>query len=172
MECYQTAQTNIQYIIGKKSSGDNSLAPHGQDQSEEYLLLAELHNNIAGAATENNDADTARLHFENYKNLLQDRDKINRNVSDTRLASAFFNVGLSYTMKGDYSSALPYYQDALKEAETLPHPKCKIARTLALVNLGLTRWLMEEYDESSDLLETALRERELLLGVNDRESMM
>jgi tetratricopeptide (TPR) repeat protein len=172
MDCYQTAQTNIQYIISTKSSHGLSLVADSQNQSEEYLLLAEVHNNIAGAATEDNDADTARHHFTIYKEMLQDSEKINRNVSDSRLTSSLYNLGMSHTMKGDYNNALPYFQEALQEAASLPHPQSKIARSLALINLGLTRWLMEEYDESASLLETALQERELLLGPNDRQSMM
>jgi tetratricopeptide (TPR) repeat protein len=149
-----------------------SLVADSQNQSEAYLLLAEVHNNIAGAATEDNDAETARHHFTIYKDMLQDSEKINRNVSDSRLTSSLYNLGMSYTMKGDYNNALPYFQEALQEAASLPHPQSKIARSLALTNLGLTRWLMEEYNESASLLETALQERELLLGPNDRQSMM
>ncbi|KAH8587276.1 hypothetical protein B0O99DRAFT_656491 [Bisporella sp. PMI_857] len=144
-----------------------------QDEGRGYFLLAETHNNIAGAATEYNDADTALHHFKVYNNMLQDKQRGKINVADSRLTSSFFNLGMSYTMMGDYENATTNFKQALEEAEKLPDPKnSKLARSLALTNLGLTKWLMEDQTEAAKLLERALKEREELLGPNDRQSMI
>jgi hypothetical protein len=80
---------------------------------------------------------------------------------------------MSHIMKGDYESAVKSMGQALGEAERLEDPKkVKAARSLGLINLALTYWLMERHDEAAQTLETALRERVELLGPNDRQSMM
>lgn len=144
-----------------------------QDKYKANRLHAETHNNIAGSATEVNDADTALHHFKIYNQMLINEHKNQTNVLDSRLTSSFFNVGLSYTMKGAYEDAIPCFQQALTEAEKLTDAtKVKVARALSLINLGLTLWLMQRSDEALDCLQTALKEREELLGPNDRQSMM
>ena len=144
-----------------------------QERIKANRLHAETHNNIAGSATEVNDADTALHHFKIYNQMLMDEHKYQTNVVDSRLTSSFFNVGLSYTMKGTYEDAIPCFEHALTEAEKLADPaKVKVARSLALINLGLTLWLMQRLKEALNCLQTALKERVELLGPNDRESMM
>jgi tetratricopeptide (TPR) repeat protein len=137
------------------------------------LLLAEIHNNTAGAAVEYNDADLALAHFQIYNKMLVTEHEGQTTVADSRLTSSFFNVGLSYAMRGDYDDATKYFNLALGEAERLSEPRqVKFARSLALINLGMTYWLVDRQEETSELLKTALREREELLGPNDRQSMM
>ena len=76
-------------------------------------------------------------------------------------------------MRGDYDDATKYFNLALGEAERLSESRqIKFARSLALINLGMTYWLVDRQEEASELLKTALREREELLGPNDRQSMM
>lgn len=105
--------------------------------------------------------------------MLIDEHKGETLVIDSRLASSFYNLGLSYTMKGSYHDAIPCFDQALTEAERLTDPtKVKVARTLALINQGLTYWLMERLNEALQCLQTALKEREAMLGTNDRQSMM
>lgn len=135
--------------------------------------MAELHRNIAGSAHNLNDADTASKHFQIYNNMLKERYIGVTVVPDSRLTSSFFNVGLCYTMKGKYDEAIVWYTQALIEAERLPDPiKIKGARSLALTNLGLTYWLMDLLGDALEVLTTALREREEIVGPNDRQSMM
>lgn len=144
-----------------------------KDRERASQLHAETHNNIGGSATELNDADTALRHFRIYNQMLTDEHKGQTHMYDSRLTSSFFNVGLSHTMKGTYGDAIPYFEQALTEAERLADPaKVKVGRALALTNLGLTLWLMERMDKALECLQTALREREELLGPNDRQSMM
>lgn len=105
--------------------------------------------------------------------MLKDEHEDQIDIIDSRFASSFYNVGLSYTMKGTYEDAVPYFTQALTEAERLADPaKIKVARALALINLGLTRWLMQRLPEALECFQTALTEREELLGPNDRQSMM
>jgi tetratricopeptide (TPR) repeat protein len=163
----------VQHIISTKQRQGLSPISTAHDEGKDYFLLAETHNNIAGAATEYNDADTALHHFKVYNKMLTGDQKGKINVADSRLTSSFFNLGMSYTMKEDYENAITNFKEALEEAEKLPDPKnSKLARSLALINLGLTQWLMEDQTEAARLLERALKEREELLGPNDRQSMM
>ena len=74
--------------------------PITKNINKAHRLHAETHNNIAGSATEVNDADTALHHFKIYNQMLIDEHKDQTNVTDSRLPSSFFNVGLSPTMKG------------------------------------------------------------------------
>lgn len=77
-----------------------------QDIEKANHLHAETHDNIAGSATEVNDADTALCHFKIYNQMLMDEHKDKIDVVDSRLTSSFFNVGLSYTMKGAYKDGM------------------------------------------------------------------
>lgn len=129
-----------------------------------------IHNNIAGSAVEFNDAETALHHFHIYNKMLKDKIAGQATVADSRLTSSFFNVGLGYTMNGDYDNAIPCFKQALLEAEKLPdRTKAKFARSLALINIGIMNWLMNRQEEASEFLELSLREREELLGTNDRQ---
>ena len=105
--------------------------------------------------------------------MLIDEHKERADVVDLRLASSFFNVGLSYTMKDATEDAIPYFELALREADKLADPEnFNVARALALINGGLALWLMQFLDEALICLQTALKEREVLLGPNDWQSMM
>ncbi|MCJ1357710.1 MAG: hypothetical protein MMC33_007706 [Icmadophila ericetorum] len=169
LECYQIAQANVEHIISARRQESYS-APERHDEDK---LLAEIHNNIAGSATELNDASTALHHFQIYNKMLKDEHKDQTSTADSRLTSSFFNLGMSYTMRGDYNLAIPCFKDALIEAEQLSDVnKTKLARSLALINLGLTHWLMDNQSEASEILEMAHKEREELLGPNDRQSMI
>ena len=172
LDCYQIAQTNADCIIGLHQGQATAAAPD-TDQDETKALLAETHNNIAGSATEYNDADTALHHFKIYNKMLKDEHDKKPDVADSRLTSSFFNLGMTFTMKGDYDEAISYFKQALAEAERLSDPKkIKFARSLALINLGLTNWLMGCQEDALGFLTSALNEREELLGPNDRQSMM
>ncbi|EED21629.1 conserved hypothetical protein [Talaromyces stipitatus ATCC 10500] len=144
-----------------------------EDGERIFFLLSEIHNNIAGSATELNDPDKALHHFERYNQLLRDRYEKTEDVFDSRLTSSYYNLGMSYAMKKDYANAVKYIEIALKEAGRLQNPESvKAARSLGLINLALTLWLMGRHEEASSMLTTALREREELLGSNDRDSMI
>lgn len=57
---------------------------------------------MAGAAVEYNDAENALHHFQIYNKMLKDEHDGQTTMGDSRLMSSYFNVGLSYTMNGDY----------------------------------------------------------------------
>ncbi|XXG97829.1 hypothetical protein Hte_004143 [Hypoxylon texense] len=170
LDCYGISQINVEHIINKEQAGNNSL---DQVPKASLTLYAEIHNNIAGSETELNNADEAMRHFLIYNKMLVEEHRSEITVSNSRLTSSYFNVGMSYTMKADYKNAVQWLKKALEEAERLNEPtKIKLARSLALINLGLTYWLQGDFEESSQILETARAEREEILGINDRESMM
>ena len=172
LDCYQIAQKNADSIIAIHQEQGSPAVPN-PDHERAKALLAETHNNVAGSATEFNDADTAIHHFQIYNNMLRDEHDKAPHVADSRLTSSFFNLGLSYAMKADYDQAISHCNQALAEAERLFDPrKIKFARSLALINLGLTNWLMSRQEDALKFLTTALSEREELLGPNDRQSMM
>lgn len=166
MECYRISQENIEHIIINKSH-------QTEKHDKEIALLAEIHNNLAGATTEYNDADTAKSHFLTYNKMLKNEHEGQKDVKDSRLTSSFFNVGMSFMMKGEFENSIVWLKQALTEAERLVDvEKVKSARSLALTNLALAYWLMDRQEEASEKLKTALKEREDLFGPNDRQSMM
>ena len=173
LDCYRIAQANVEHIIDTRHDKDPNYVSKKVADDEALLLLAETHNNIAGSATEVNDADTALHHFQIYNKMLVDEHDGQTDIADSRLTSSFFNLGLSFTMKEEYGNAISRFNEALVEAERLPDAKkAKVARSLALINLGLTHWIMDSPEEASEFLTAALQEREEMLGTNDRESMM
>ena len=173
LDCYQIAQKNVQYIMSTQEHQSSSFSSITQDDDKAYFLLAEVHNNIAGSATELNDADTALSHFQKYNQMLVQGHHGQTYMADSRLTSSFFNLGMSYTMKGNYEDAILNLEEALIQANKLPTSEMvKSAKSLALINLGLTYWLMKDVGKADDLLKIALNERVELLGPNDRQSMM
>lgn len=105
--------------------------------------------------------------------MLQDEHQGRIDVADSRLTSSFYNLGMSHTMNGNYDDAIPCFKQALMEAARLADPRSvKIARSLGLINLGLTFWLTGQQDDAAQHLETALKEREEIFGRNERTSMM
>ncbi|RHZ70335.1 hypothetical protein CDV55_108149 [Aspergillus turcosus] len=167
--CYRIAETIVKDIQDKQQSQ----LTETEEEKKVHILLAEIHNNMGGAETERNNADKALHHFQLYNKLLKDMYNGQSDISDSSLTTSYFNMGMSCTMKGNYQKAIEYMTQALKEAEKLGDPsKIKPARSLALINLGLTYWLMDRLEDASNRLETALREREELLGPNDRQSMI
>ena len=105
--------------------------------------------------------------------MLMDEHKDKADIVDSRFTCSFFNLALSYTMKGATKDAIQCLAQALREAEKLTDPaKVKSTRALALVNLGLALWVMQRLDEALVCLQIALKERKELLGPNDRQSMM
>ncbi|KAJ6186405.1 hypothetical protein N7519_007706 [Penicillium mononematosum] len=173
MECYRISQENIEHIIDDGSHQRARATHQMKREDKEMALLAEIHNNIAGAATEYNDPDMAKSHFLTYNKMLKDEHGGLNTVEDSRLTSSFFNVGMSFMMKGEYESFIVWLNQALTEAERLLDiRKVKSARSLALIKLGLAYWLMNRPEEASERLETARKEREELFGPNDRQSMI
>jgi tetratricopeptide (TPR) repeat protein len=107
-------------------------------------LLAETHNNLAGSATELNHPREAMEHFVKYNEMLEEEHRGSPNVSDARLTSSCFNIGMSFSMLSQYEKAVEWLKKALAEAERLSEPrKVKLARSLALINLGMTYWFSE-----------------------------
>lgn len=170
VDCYRVSQVSVEHIIDSHPSAEDV---EDERRKASFALLAETHNNIAGSETELNNADGALSHFLTYNKMLVEEHRDELAVEDPRLTSSCFNVGLSFTMKGEYQNAIFWLEKALEEAKRLTDPaRSKHARSLALINLGLTHWLQGDLQISLDLLETARRERAELLGANDRQSMM
>ncbi|KAI0806374.1 P-loop containing nucleoside triphosphate hydrolase protein [Xylaria sp. FL0064] len=169
-ECYRISQTIVDCIQNLEQETQHIT---NEERNASLPLLAEIHNNIAGSATELNNAHEALTHFLIYYKMLTEEQKDAVSVSTSRLTSACFNLGMSYTMMSDYQNAIKWLELALEEAKRLVEPtKIKIARSLALINLGLTFWLQGHLEKALDVLEQALSEREELFGANDRQSMI
>ncbi|KAG8628982.1 hypothetical protein KVT40_002847 [Elsinoe batatas] len=168
LACFKIVQKNAAFIVGRATP----------IMGIEYVrrakdLLAEAHGNIGGAATDLNDANVALLSYRTYHLMLQEEHLGQDKVMDARLTTSFYDVGLSYTMKGEYAIACKWLKEALREAGRIEGDfKKKSARSLALINLGLTHWLDGWYDQAQERLLTALQDREELFGPNDRQSMI
>ncbi|KAF4554654.1 Hypothetical protein D9617_4g004090 [Elsinoe fawcettii] len=167
MHYFKSSEANVSSII----AGD-TLSEHDKSARRAEMLLAEAHISIGGVAMENNNADTALYHCTIYKDLLEQEVQITGQIDDQRLIVSYYDLGLSHIMKGNYEDATMWLQRGIQEAERLKDPdKVKEARSLALINTGMTLYLMAEPEEAEKTLFLALLEREELHGVNDRESM-
>ncbi|QKX64223.1 uncharacterized protein TRUGW13939_11396 [Talaromyces rugulosus] len=101
LECYEIAQSSVEHIINTHNQ-QHTVSKLPEPAGDRALwLLAEIHNNTAGAAVEYNDADLALQHFQIYNKMFVTEHEGQTTVVDSRLTSSFFNVGLSYAMRGD-----------------------------------------------------------------------
>ncbi|KAH6714430.1 hypothetical protein BKA61DRAFT_673740 [Leptodontidium sp. MPI-SDFR-AT-0119] len=122
VECYEIARTNVEHIINTIQRQASASQTKTNNINKPLALLAEVHNNLAGAATEFNDGKTALHHFTIYNKMQLDSQGAKSNTSDSRLTSSFFNLGLSYAMTEDYDQAILSFEQAMVEASKLLKP--------------------------------------------------
>ncbi|OAA51045.1 hypothetical protein BBO_00992 [Beauveria brongniartii RCEF 3172] len=84
-ECYEIAQTLVAAVDNQQSASQ---------LREAIKLRAEIHNHIASAATQNNDADNALHHFLTYNEMLRELNSDTAAPLDSTLASSYLNAGL------------------------------------------------------------------------------
>ena len=85
---------------------------------------------------------------------------------DEKLASAYNQIGISWVMAGDYKKGEEAFATSAREYEKIPD-YTKDKRSLALVNLGTTKWLQGDLTQASEVLEMGLADREEIYGVMD-----
>lgn len=85
---------------------------------------------------------------------------------DEKLASAYNQMGISWVMAGDYKKGEEHFATSAQKYEKIPD-YTKDKRSLALVNLGLTYWLLGDLTRASDVLEMGLADREEIYGPMD-----
>ncbi|PSK46438.1 Coatomer subunit beta' [Elsinoe australis] len=170
LNCFNIAQKNAAYIAAECKTGAVRIPQHDPQAQQ---LLAETHGNVAGAALDMNNAKKAQFHFKKYNKMLVREHLGMEVIPDARLTSSFYDVGLSLTMDGNHLEAVRYLKEAIREAGRLQgESRVKAARSLALINLGLAYWLMDWQNQAQEQLLRALKEREEILGPNDRQSMI
>lgn len=86
-----------------------------------------------------------------------------------RLAIAHNQRGIALIMNLEYDKAAEEFREGIKIYQSLPDFWYQMI-SLPLANLGLTYWLLGDYDIATNTLLEALREREANLGYMDNES--
>ncbi|KAF2227803.1 hypothetical protein BDZ85DRAFT_254903 [Elsinoe ampelina] len=150
----------------------STIAPSDTETLRLRHVLGEVYNSVGGIAEETNDAETAIHYMLKYHEMLG-HDPVLPGGTDQRLVVCYYDLALAYAMHGNYGEALVWCAKSTEAASFLRDPMTvKRARSLALVNRGMTYWLMGDNDNALQTLNQALREREELYGPNDRESMI
>ena len=91
------------------------------------------------------------------------------NVTNAR-SEAYNEIGNDYMMQKDYDTAEKCYRTSIAKYNDLEEAN-KLQLALPSANLGLALWLKGDLDAASYVVEGALRDREELLGRDDRQSM-
>ena len=90
-------------------------------------------------------------------------------VKDLRLGIAYNQMGTGFMMVGNIDEAINSFRTAVDVYESLPDATT-YTLTIPLANLGVAYWIQGRYDESLNILERALADRERMYGPMDRES--
>lgn len=75
-------------------------------------------------------------------------------------------MGISWMMAGEYTKGEESFATSAREYEKIPD-YTKDKRSLALVNLGTTKWLQGDLSGASRVLEMGLADREEIYGDMD-----
>lgn len=128
-------------------------------------LESDIRHTLGGVASGTNDAAGSMMH---NKRVLEIRLAIAEGTGtvDEKLASAYNQMGISWVMAGDYKKGEEHFATSAQKYEKIPD-YTKDKRSLALVNLGLTYWLLGDLTRASDVLEMGLADREEIYGPMD-----
>ncbi|CAI7670768.1 unnamed protein product [Penicillium pancosmium] len=128
-------------------------------------LESDIRHTLGAVASGTNDAASSMDH---NKKVLEIRLKIaeKRGAVDEKLASAYNQMGISWMMAGEYTKGEESFATSAREYEKIADYK-KDKRSLALVNLGTTKWLQGDLIQASRVLEMGLADREEIYGEMD-----
>jgi len=91
---------------------------------------------------------------------------------EKKLAISLNELGIAYMMNKAWEDAANCFLEAVRIMESVDVSATEL-KSLPLANLGLACWLMGDHlKEADDVLISALADREVKYGPNDRESFM
>lgn len=120
-------------------------------------MESDIRHTLGAVASGTNDAASSMDH---NKKVLEIRLKIAEKLGavDEKLASAYNQMGISWMMAGEYTKGEESFATSAREYEKIPDYS-KDKRSLALVNLGTTKWLQGDLTQASKVLEMGLADR-------------
>ena len=145
------------------------------DLERAKFLQAETHRNFGGSLVEICNVEQAFRNYIAYNQLMiEELDNSSGPLpSDPRLAISYLELAVAYGFKKSYADSVACSRKALSLSYGIPEQrKAMNVRSLARANLALILLLQSIMDEAQSVAEAALLEREEILGVGDRTSMM
>lgn len=131
-------------------------------------LLADVHYGLAAAANEINDAH-ACLHHTRLLLDMRMRRTEETGERDLRLAIAHNEFGIALVMNQRHEEAIKEYKKSIEVYKGLSDYWPSMD-TNPRTNLGFTLWVQGDLETAWACLETLLRDRERIFGVDDSES--
>ena len=136
------------------------------DEPEASSILVDIHFCLGTIASETNEHNKSRNHKQRALELqLRSRQKLD--VIDLRLARCYSEMGVAFTVDGNYDDASEAYLESLsieKQLGVYPY------NWVAEVNLGLAYIQQGSLDKADELLTATQERRERLFGKMDTES--
>lgn len=140
-----------------------------KDDVDLINLLSKIYFTLGALCNVTNDRNEG---FKANERFLQLRQRLQPKLQhdDELLAQAFNELANGYMGQNNYDNAEIHYRLSIKTYKNLKQPN-KLQLSLPAANLGLVLWLKGDLEAASSIVEEALRDREEVLGQDDKESM-
>lgn len=139
-----------------------------RNEGETFELLSEIYHGLGALANETNRAADCMHYNSKYLKMRRDAEEGRPNTTE-RTAYAWNQYGTSFMMIKDYDQAIKAFETSIALYATLSLDS-KCPDSLPKANLGVAKWLVDDFDEAKKILEEGLREREEAFGFMDKES--
>ena len=130
-------------------------------------IRAELHGTRSSIGLEMNETDVALYHREENV-AFREKAYAQDGKLTSKLAAGYSEYGRALMTCGLYSKAAEMFEKSIEIRKKLPGFK-RIQLFNPLRGLALVRWKAGKFDEASDLLLGALRDREIAFGRDDKK---
>lgn len=144
----------------------------GQDKTlRAESLLAEIHHNIGCIGTETNDPDSSLKHFSAFKDtVLKQASRPGADAEKLRVPIAWNELGNAWMMKKEWKQAEECFRESIRVATRQEQDPCNMS--FPMVNLGLARLMLGQYEDASEVLSKGLKAREDRYGKDDDVSFV
>jgi tetratricopeptide (TPR) repeat protein len=168
---FESAQAIAANVIALSSKLDLPPEKTQELSNAINLIVAEIHHNIGCIGTETNQPRLTLKHFKIFNQMMIEKIVGDAKKQDVRLSVSWNELGNAHMLNKNYQEGEGCFKISLESAKELYDYRAE-DHLFPYVNLGLSYWLLNRYEEALEVLNEGLRYRELAYGIDDTKSFM